>query len=100
MSATQDASAAERRDRVVLTSDGDSTNYRVPQDDCEKSLSGEGDDTSIEKPTPPNPWDPSQFPDGGLKAWLVVAGAFCCLFCSFGWINCGTHTSHCLAHTR
>jgi len=27
------------------------------------------------------------FPDGGLQAWLVVSGAFCCLFCSFGWIN-------------
>lgn len=32
--------------------------------------------------------DPGAFPDGGLKAWLVVSGAFCCLFCSFGWINC------------
>ena len=32
--------------------------------------------------------DPSAFPDGGLEAWLVVSGAFCCLFCSFGWINC------------
>jgi len=39
-------------------------------------------------PAAVNPWDPSQFPDGGLKAWLVVAGAFCCFFCSFGWINC------------
>lgn len=32
--------------------------------------------------------DRSAFPDGGLEAWLVVSGAFCCLFCSFGWINC------------
>ncbi|KAI4109174.1 MAG: hypothetical protein L6R37_000605 [Teloschistes peruensis] len=32
--------------------------------------------------------DPSSFPDGGLQAWLAVSGAFCCLFCSFGWINC------------
>lgn len=31
---------------------------------------------------------PSLPPDGGLKAWLVVAGAFCSLFVSFGWINC------------
>lgn len=30
---------------------------------------------------------PSQFPDGGLRAWLVVAGGYACLFCSFGWIN-------------
>ncbi|KAL8681288.1 MAG: hypothetical protein Q9186_002599 [Xanthomendoza sp. 1 TL-2023] len=32
--------------------------------------------------------DPSSFPDGGVQAWLAVSGAFCCLFCSFGWINC------------
>lgn len=38
--------------------------------------------------SPVNPWDPSQFPDGGFKAWSVVAGGFCSLFCSFGWINC------------
>ncbi len=30
---------------------------------------------------------PGDFPDGGLQAWLVVSGAFCCLFCSFGWVN-------------
>jgi hypothetical protein len=23
--------------------------------------------------------DPSQFPDGGIKAWSVVLGGFCCL---------------------
>ena len=34
-----------------------------------------------------NPWDPSQFPDGGLEAWLVVLGCYCCLFVSFGWIG-------------
>ncbi|KAJ4045800.1 hypothetical protein NW761_007818 [Fusarium oxysporum] len=26
-------------------------------------------------------------PDGGLVAWLVVLGAWCTSFCSFGWIN-------------
>ena len=35
-----------------------------------------------------NPWHPDQYPDGGFKAWLVTAGAFFCVFCSFGWINC------------
>ncbi|KJR84280.1 monocarboxylate transporter [Sporothrix schenckii 1099-18] len=33
---------------------------------------------------------PSPFgdaPDGGLKAWLVVLGAWATSFCSFGWIN-------------
>lgn len=30
-------------------------------------------------------------PDGGLRAWLVVLGAWCGLFCSLGWLN-GTIT--------
>ncbi|KFY85159.1 hypothetical protein V500_08656 [Pseudogymnoascus sp. VKM F-4518 (FW-2643)] len=25
--------------------------------------------------------------DGGFAAWSVVFGAWCCLFCSFGWVN-------------
>ena len=39
-------------------------------------------------PIPPNPMDPSSFPDGGKEAWTVVFGGFCALFVSFGWINC------------
>jgi hypothetical protein len=31
---------------------------------------------------------PQCVPDGGLQAWRVVLGGFCCMFCSFGWINC------------
>ena len=30
----------------------------------------------------------ADFPDGGFKAWSVVLGGWCCLFASFGWINC------------
>jgi len=26
-------------------------------------------------------------PDGGLRAWLVVLGAWCSMFCTYGWIN-------------
>lgn len=26
-------------------------------------------------------------PDGGAAAWLVVLGAWCVSFCSFGWLN-------------
>lgn len=32
--------------------------------------------------------DLSDFPEGGLEAWLVVFGGFCAQFCTFGVINC------------
>jgi MFS family permease len=38
--------------------------------------------------SPVNPYHPSQFPDGGKNAYLCLLGGFCCLFCSFGWLNC------------
>ncbi|KAH8649164.1 major facilitator superfamily domain-containing protein [Xylariales sp. PMI_506] len=28
------------------------------------------------------------YPDGGLQAWLAVAGAFACIFTSTGWLSC------------
>ncbi|KAL4929422.1 uncharacterized protein BDV17DRAFT_281405 [Aspergillus undulatus] len=31
-----------------------------------------------------SPWHPNQYPDGGLRAWTVTAGAFSCVFYSFG----------------
>lgn len=35
-------------------------------------------------------------PDGGMTAWLVVLGAWCVSFCSYGWINseftCGPYS--------
>ena len=31
---------------------------------------------------------PECIPDGELQAWIVVLGGFCCMVCSFGWINC------------
>jgi MFS family permease len=37
---------------------------------------------------PPGGVNPADFPDGGTEAWLVVLGGWCCLFVSFGWINC------------
>lgn len=32
--------------------------------------------------------DPNAFPDGGFEAWFCIAGGFCTIFSSFGWINC------------
>ena len=37
---------------------------------------------------PPPGMAPSDFPDGGLVAWSVCFGAWCCIFASFGWIAC------------
>ncbi|KAN0083543.1 Major facilitator superfamily domain containing protein [Elaphomyces granulatus] len=31
---------------------------------------------------------PAMHPQEGMRAWTVVAGAYCALFVSFGWINC------------
>ncbi|OTB00350.1 hypothetical protein M426DRAFT_324392 [Hypoxylon sp. CI-4A] len=36
----------------------------------------------------PPGFNPADFPDGGLDAWLVVAGGFCALFSTFGLVNC------------
>ncbi|KAH8651177.1 major facilitator superfamily domain-containing protein [Xylariales sp. PMI_506] len=45
-----------------------------------------GQDTAVEKG--PDPVFPgSDAPDGGVVAWLVVLGAWCVSFCSFGWLN-------------
>ena len=43
-------------------------------------------DNDIEKATQPK-HPGSDAPDGGPLAWLVVLGAWCASFCSFGWLN-------------
>ena len=47
-----------------------------------------GTEKDIEKADPASPpvpvkggINPADFPDGGLEAWLVVLGGWCCLFC-------------------
>jgi MFS family permease len=52
---------------------------QVPIDEKEAELSQEA---------PMHPMHPSQFPDGGKAAYLCLLGGACCLFCSFGWLNC------------
>ncbi|KAI1210267.1 MFS general substrate transporter [Annulohypoxylon truncatum] len=39
-------------------------------------------------PSGPPGFNPADFPDGGIVAWLVVAGGFCALFSTFGLVNC------------
>lgn len=65
-----------------------------PISDAEKQT-GDGDAEAgeVKVPVQVNPMDPSQFPDGGAKAWTVVFGAACGLVVSFGWINCQFSTS-------
>ncbi|RMZ76239.1 hypothetical protein DV738_g5040, partial [Chaetothyriales sp. CBS 135597] len=46
-------------------------------------IAADSDSDSNDQAKPAN-----DFPDGGARAWLVVAGGWCCLFCSFGWIMC------------
>ena len=58
--------------------------YLDEKHDLEKAA---GSDVEKEEEKPPGPMDPRSFPDGGFEAWLVISGAWCCLICSFGWIN-------------
>jgi hypothetical protein len=41
--------------------------------------------TKLFKPLPPP--GPGNFPEGGARAWSVVAGAMCVSFCTFGYMN-------------
>lgn len=43
--------------------------------------------TDAEKASAENEHSGPPAPDGGAAAWLVVLGAWCTSFCSFGWIN-------------
>ncbi|KAI9661324.1 MAG: hypothetical protein M1821_009651 [Bathelium mastoideum] len=45
-------------------------------------------DVSAQRPSVESKTTADDVPDGGLQAWRVVAGSWCCLFASFGWITC------------
>ena len=49
------------------------------------SIEPDGESKSVEVATQITP-DGTEitFPDGGLQAWVVIAGGGCCLFCGFG----------------
>ncbi|KAL4862044.1 hypothetical protein BDV12DRAFT_50217 [Aspergillus spectabilis] len=44
--------------------------------------------TQSREASAPNSPPPDAPPDGGLRAWSTVVGAFCGMFVSFGWISC------------
>ena len=52
-----------------------------PSNDRATPNSSEAPDRlELEKPT-------TKFPEGGIRAWLVVLGAFCVSFSTFGYMN-------------
>ncbi|KAI4653494.1 hypothetical protein J4E93_001260 [Alternaria ventricosa] len=63
---------------------------RLPQSDVEQPPVpvDEKRPETTEPTAAVSPFHPSQFPDGGRDAYLCLLGGFCCLFCSFGWLNC------------
>ena len=83
--------------KIVSRSSIEKTSSKTPSQTEANILPETADEGAIEKDVEkqvdekkpaPGMMDPSAFPDGGMEAWLVVFGGFCCLFCSFGWINC------------
>lgn len=92
---SRDATAANTPSSSIMEKDVEkegipaesSVSEREPTNIAEKSDNSE--DVVATPPQTQQPvFDPSAFPDGGFKAWTVVAGAFASLFVSFGWINC------------
>lgn len=83
-----------------------------PQDSTLSDRSGHGElrrSNDVEKAVvsetkpvgpPPGAFNPMENPDGGLKAWSVVLGGFCCLFCSFGWINSMLFVDGCIREAK
>lgn len=67
----------------------------VAEADIEKGLAEDESDgekkSNAAPPAGPQPgsgFHPSDFPDGGLQAWLVVFGGWCALFATFGFVSC------------
>lgn len=65
----------------LQTDSGCCSSERIAESDKEQY---QHQQDSIEAATLPALVD---IPDGGTAAWLVVLGAWCVSFCSYGWIN-------------
>lgn len=71
---------------TTSTSSEHSQHNGVSGTDVEKAVASSDAEAGPAAPAHGRPafMDPASFPDGGLKAWLCVLGAFCALFVSFG----------------
>jgi hypothetical protein len=58
---------------------------QAPTDHRDNAIVQEGSFGSTEEAKAEQPQ--VTFPEGGLRAWSVVAGAFCISFCTFGYLN-------------
>ncbi|KAJ6781838.1 hypothetical protein PWT90_07553 [Aphanocladium album] len=84
---------------------GTTTTTRAP--DSEKPARNHSDVERAESPSTPEQQvaapagpSPSDFPDGGREAWMVLFGGWCALFCTFGLINCvGVFQAYYVSHT-
>ena len=61
----------------------------VGYQDRASSSSADVHDNDTEKAIQPKQ-PGNDVPDGGIVAWLVVLGAWCASFCTFGWLNSTT----------
>lgn len=69
--------------------EGDSENaeYQAGNSDVPSPFHAHDAEKAIQQKLPDN-----DAPDGGAAAWLVVLGAWCTSFCSFGWLNSMAHS--------
>ncbi|KAI1373407.1 major facilitator superfamily domain-containing protein [Hypoxylon crocopeplum] len=68
-----------REDMDDRKSENMMADYRENNNNLAEPLSEKAQDTAT---------DPNVFPDGGFQAWFCIAGGFCTVFSSFGWVNC------------
>jgi hypothetical protein len=71
-----------------MSTQGSDSEITKIQPEEEPKRNDEGENVEAEKQTAAGPpaWI-NDAPDGGRDAWLMVLGAWCCSFVSFGWLN-------------
>ena len=78
---------------MALISDSRDTKTAMAFDNAAKSDTMKIESTHVD-PSEPSTIDPDDqhnnpnlYPEGGLEGWLVLAGTFFFLMCTYGWIN-------------